>query len=313
MICLHCGELLNTPEERALKWHNRCIRKFFGTTVLPELQLSKRNLEKLIDANINKGHTVPGVQKKLSLHLSQGRPSRLTMVGYPAGYIMKPQAEEYQNLPEYEFLAMLMAKAVGIKTVPFALYYTGGKYVYLTKRIDRSDDGRMAMEDFCQLQGRLVEDKYRGSYEGCARIIGKYSRSRDLDLAEMFSRIVLSFLVGNSDLHLQNFSLVESTPGARDFRLSAAYDILPVNVVEPRDEDEMALSLNGKNRHLERSDFMGFAHYCGITEKTANRLIEYICNKKSLLEKMIDNSLLKESQKEAISTLLNERYLKLHQ
>jgi len=69
----------------------------------------------------NKGYTVPGVQKKLSLHLTEGHEPRLTLVNYPTGYILKPQTEEYAALPEMEYLIMQMAAATGIKTVPFAL------------------------------------------------------------------------------------------------------------------------------------------------------------------------------------------------
>ena len=46
------------------------------------------------------GYTVPGVQKKLSLHLlAEGKP-RLTMMNYPTGYILKPQVKEFTALPE---------------------------------------------------------------------------------------------------------------------------------------------------------------------------------------------------------------------
>ena len=45
---------------------------------------------------------------------------------------------------------------------------------YITRRIDRignKNPSLLAMEDFCQLDGRLSQDKYRGSYERCAKII----------------------------------------------------------------------------------------------------------------------------------------------
>ena len=92
-----------------------------------------------------------------------------------------------------EYLAMSMSKSTGIKTVPFGLIIMQSQinnFAYITKRVDRIDDKKLAMEDFCQLDGLLTEDKYRGSYERCAKIINKYSSNPGLDLAEMFVRIV---------------------------------------------------------------------------------------------------------------------------
>ena len=84
---------------------------------------------------------------------------------------------------------------------------------YITRRIDREfTEGRTtlyAMEDFCQLSGRLTLDKYKGSYESCGKIIRKYSIYEGFDLSEMFLRVIFSFLIGNSDMHLKNFSLIE--------------------------------------------------------------------------------------------------------
>lgn len=87
-----------------------------------------------------------------------------------------------------------------------------------------------AMEDFCQLSRRLTQDKYKGSYENCGRIVKRYSSMPGLDLTEMYLRVAAAFVVGNSDMHLKNFSLIENMPGSRIFQLSKAYDMLPVNV-----------------------------------------------------------------------------------
>lgn len=116
---------------------------------------------------------------------------------------MKPQTEEFENMPEYEDLAMRLAELMGIQTVPHALIKIGNEYAYITKRIDREITDKevklYAMEDFCQLSRRLTQDKYKGSYENCGRIIKKYSIMPGLDLSEMFLRVTASFVMGNSD------------------------------------------------------------------------------------------------------------------
>ena len=85
---------------------------------------------------------------------------------------------------------MRLAEKMGIQTVPHALIKMNDEYAYITRRIDREITAQetllYAMEDFCQLSKRLTQDKYKGSYENCGRIIKKYSETPGLDLSEMF-------------------------------------------------------------------------------------------------------------------------------
>lgn len=121
MICLCCGKPIKNKEAASCGWHHSCIKHFFGTTRLPEITISNEALEWIANETISKGYTVPGVQKKLSLHLSKEEKARLTFVGYPSGYILKPQTNEYRALPEAEQMIMCMADAAGITTVPHGL------------------------------------------------------------------------------------------------------------------------------------------------------------------------------------------------
>ena len=191
---------------------------------------------------------------------------------------------------------MRMAKIAGIKTVPFALIKENDELAYITTRIDRSRPGeetvKFAMEDFCQLAGKMTFDKYKGSYELCARIVKSFSSQKGLDLSEIFIRVVFSYIVGNSDMHLKNFSLIEREPSGRDFMLSPAYDILPVNVILPDDKDETALAVNGKKRNLRRKDFTAFAESCDLNKKTADKIIDKLCSYRDKYIDECNNSLL---------------------
>lgn len=223
MNCLCCGKPLKTDEPSG--WHKACVKRFFGTSVIPELEIDNSALEHLAIETAGKGLTIPGVQKKLSLHLmSEGRKPRLTLVNYPTGYILKPQVEDFRALPEAEHLVMSMADAAGISTVPHALVMGGENLAYITRRIDRvfgKDSVEMlAMEDFCQLDLRLTQDKYRGSYERCAKVIERYSSRSGLDLSELFYRLIFCFITGNSDMHLKNFSLIETAERSGKYVLS---------------------------------------------------------------------------------------------
>ena len=310
MNCLCCGKTLKVPNDSG--WHKSCIRRFFSTDVLPELEIDKRTLEYLVNESVQKGYTVPGVQKKLSLHLfsETGQP-RLTLINYPTGYILKPQVEQFDSLPEAEHLVMTMADVAGISTVPHALMRERGQYVYITKRVDRQIEEEqikmLAMEDFCQLDLRLTQDKYKGSYERCAKIIKKYSSRKGFDMTELYLRLLFSFAVGNSDMHLKNFSLIETDEGSGQYVLSPAYDLLPVNVIMPEDKEQFAMPMNGKKVNIRRKDFLIFADECEISRTSAEKMMQMFVKKKEKFLSMCTESLLPEYLQERFRVLIEER------
>ncbi len=311
MNCLCCGKPLRTENTQS-GWHKSCIKRFFGTTELPEIAIDEKTLEILATESTSRGYTVPGVQKKLSLHLlSEESKPRLTLVNYPTGYILKPQVTEFEALPEAEHLVMCMADAAGISTVPHALIMGNGSLAYITKRVDRvfqkNTVQMLAMEDFCQLDLRLTQDKYRGSYERCAKIIDRYSARSGLDMTELYWRLVFSFIVGNSDMHLKNFSLIETEEGSGKYLLSPAYDLLPVNVIMPEDKEQFALAMNGKKANIRRKDFLVFAEKCGIPRNSTERTIAMLLSKKEKFISMCHDSLLPEHIKDRFVSLMEER------
>ncbi len=316
MNCLCCGKPLKEPIPVS-GWHPACVRRFFGTKTLPEIELTDDALTLLAEKAVQKGHTVPGVQKKLSLHLSMERTPRLTMVDYPTGYILKPQVPEFRALPEAEHLVMRMAAAAGLSVVPHALVGLKDGYAYLTRRVDRvrgEDDAAvqmLAMEDFCQLDLRLTQDKYRGSYERCVKVIQRYSSRPGLDLSELFLRLVFCFLTGNSDMHLKNFSLIEIAPESGAYVLSPAYDLLPVNVIMPEDKEEFALTMNGKKTNLRRNDFLTFAEAAGIPRKAAEMMIGKMLGYVPAWEKLCEASLLPQDLKQTLKELILTRAARL--
>ena len=312
MNCLCCGKPMKEPIP-ASGWHPACVRRFFGTKTLPEIELTDDALTLLAEKAVQKGHTVPGVQKKLSLHLSAERTPRLTMVDYPTGYILKPQVPEFRALPEAEHLVMRMAAASGLAVVPHALVRLNDGYAYLTRRVDRvhgEDDAAvqmLAMEDFCQLDLRLTQDKYRSSYERCVKVIQRYSSRPGLDLSELFLRLAFCFLTGNSDMHLKNFSLIETAPESGTYVLSPAYDLLPVNVIMPEDKEEFALTMNGKKTNLLHNDFLIFAEAAGIPRKAAEMMIGKMVGFIPAWLKLCEESLLPQDLKQTLKELILAR------
>lgn len=271
--CLYCYQPL---EQHETDFHSRCSKKIFGTATPPLLPYSKADIESLALEVVRSQVTITGVQPKLSVDLKKekGGEKRFTIVGLWGGYILKPQTEQYANLPENEDLTMHLARLAKINTVPHSLIrFKDGSLAYITKRIDRDKKGnKIPMEDMCQLTEKLTEQKYKGSHEQIAKKIVEFSAYPVLDLINYVEILLFCYLTGNADMHLKNFSLYKKI---KETTLTPAYDLLSTKLVIPEDTEELALTLNGKKRKLKRSDFDNLLK----TMKVEDKVIENTYNK----------------------------------
>ncbi len=271
--CLYCYKHLADGE---VDYHKSCARKIFESTTVPVLPYTRVNIKELAQEIVSASTTVTGVQAKLSLDITRGHagePQRFTIVGLWGRFILKPQTDRFANLPENEDLTMHLAEAAGIKTVPHSLIrFADGELCYITHRVDRTKNGdKIAMEDMCQLSERLTEDKYKGSYERIAKLIKQYSAAPLLDVVNFWEVVVFSWLTGNADMHLKNFSLYRP---ADNYMLTPAYDLLSTSIVMPEDEEELALTLNGKKKKIKRADFEKAMLDSGMDEKAIEKLFK---------------------------------------
>ncbi len=264
--CLYCYKPLADGE---IDYHKACARKIFESTTAPTLPYTRANIKELAREIVTASTTVTGVQAKLSLDISRGHagePQRFTIVGLWGRFILKPQTDRFANLPENEDLTMHMAEAAGIKTVPHSLIrFADGELCYITRRVDRTKKGaKIAMEDMCQLSERLTEDKYKGSYERIAKLIRQHSSAPLLDIVNFWEVVLFSWLTGNADMHLKNFSLFRP---ADNYMQTPAYDLLSTALAMPEDDEELALTLNGKKKRIKWEDFEKAMRDSGMDEK----------------------------------------------
>ncbi len=290
-----------------MDFHKGCAKKFFGMQNAPDLPYSLNDLDALAAQVIKSQTTLTGVQAKLSLHLDRHEGSRrLTIVGLWGDYIFKPQTRTHKTLPENEDLTMHLAEIAKIKVVPHTLIrLQDGTLGYLTKRIDRtSDGGKIPMEDMCQLTERQTEYKYKSSYEQIAKVIAKYSYVPLLDLTDFYEQVFFSWLVGNNDMHLKNFSMY--APKGKWF-LTPAYDLLNVSMANPKDTEELALTLNGRKKRITKGDLVSAMTLSGIAPKVFDNMLEKY---RKLLPKFystIDMSFLDDKSKLAYKQSLTSR------
>ncbi len=307
MRCLCCYQPLKEGE---IDYHARCAKRFFGQAPAPTLPYTRKDINKLAQVVVESRTTVTGVQAKLSMdleHDAQGHAQRLTIVGVMGRYILKPQTEQFERLPEMEDLTMHLAEIARIPTVPHALIrFEDGELNYITRRIDRTDDGhKLPMEDMCQLAGRLTEQKYQGSYEMIAKLIERYSSVPKLDLVNYWEQVLFSWIMGNADMHLKNFSLISEKSGK--YVLTPTYDQVSTAIVMPEDTEELALPLNGFQKKLMAMDFMQAMEATGLTKQIAQRVMSRFTALQDKWFACIDESFVSEQQKTQFKDLISQR------
>ena len=156
------------------------------------------------------------------------------------------------------------------------------------------------MEDMCQLTERLTEDKYQGSYEQIAKAILKYSVNPGLDLVNFAELVLFSFITGNADMHLKNFSLIYQRDSGTVF--SPAYDLLSTVLVNP--DEDLALTLSGKKKKINRDDF----NTMGLEEKQQKNIFKKMEKARPKWCEFIELSFLSREMKSAYVKLLEERF-----
>ena len=303
--CLFCYSTLEKGEK---DFHAKCAKKFFGTEKVPTLDYSCVELEELAIQVIKDQTSLTGVQPKLSLHLNEYEGNqRLTIVGLWGGFICKPQTIQFDQMPETEDLTMHLAELAKIEVVPHTLMrMSDNSLCYLTRRIDRSSTGeKVAMEDMCQLTERQTEHKYKSSYERIAKAIVQYSSMPKMDVTNFFEVILFSWITGNNDMHLKNFALYEPHDG--NIRLTPAYDMLNAVILNPKDDEELALTLNGKKKRLKRQDFITSGLTMGVEQKTIEHLIGKYVRLLPEMKKFIGNSFLNDELKDKYAELITGR------
>jgi serine/threonine-protein kinase HipA len=306
--CLYCYSIV----ENETDYHEKCVSKFFNTSVVPVVDYSLDEMERLAKDVVDRSVSVPGVQAKLSMSLvsdvKDKSTERLTVVGALGGhYIFKPPTARFPEMPENEHLTMKIAELVGINVVPSSLIrLKSGELAYITKRIDRTNNSKIHMLDMFQITEAF--DKYKGSMEKIGKAIHSYSENTILDVLFLFEITLFSFLTGNNDMHLKNFSMIES---ARGWTLAPAYDLLNVAIILPEDEEELALTLQGKKKKFKREHFESFGLDLGLNIKQIKGVFKRFETKKIAVFDLIDNSFLSDNAKTNYKELINQRLTRL--
>lgn len=255
--------------------------------------------------------SIQGVQPKLSARLNT-RQGKFELVDHGGRFILKPQSLEYAELPENEDLTMKLATTCGIE-VPLHFLVRGSddQLTYVIRRFDREAKKRkVATEDFAQLSGSSRETKYKSSMEKVVKIIETYCTYPVIEKQKLFIITLFSFLTGNEDMHLKNFSVISRQ---NKVVLSPAYDLLNTTITIPKAEEEMALPLNAKKRNLSRADLVDyFGEQClNLNEKTIQKALKNLLKASRTWESLVKISFLSPEKQNDYINLIDHRFKRL--
>jgi len=250
--------------------------------------------------------SVQGLQLKLSavLRISAGR---FEVVNRGGHYILKPQSLDFPELPENEDLTMRMAAAVGIEVPVHGLLRSiDGSFTYFIKRFDREGRDRLPVEDFAQLSGESRETKYDSSMEKVAGVIERFCTFPALERVKLFERTLFSFLVGNEDMHLKNFSLITRN---EKVELAPAYDFLNTTIALKGATEELALPVKGKKSRLTRNDLLNYfaRERLQINERVLHDVLSRFARAMAAWRELLDQSFLSADAKQKYAANLSER------
>jgi len=252
--------------------------------------------------------SIQGVQPKLSAILDTSK-EIFEIVDRGGRYILKPQNNFYPELPENESLTMKLAEKTGIEVpVNGMVYSSDERLTYFIKRFDRyGRNKKLAIEDFAQLAQKTRETKYDYSMEKLITIIDEFCTFPVIEKTKLFKLVIFNFLVGNEDMHLKNYSLIN-----RDNKteLSPAYDLLNTTIAVANAEEEIALPLAGKKRNLTRNDLLAYLgkDRLHLNDTVIVEILDGVNRQQSTWETLIQNSFLSSIMKEKYSVLMSQRW-----
>jgi len=247
--------------------------------------------------------SISGVQPKLSVKLDK-KQNILIPVAEGGEYILKPQTSTFPNIPENEQCCIDIAENLNIDIPLHCLIpLKDNSLAYVVKRFDREKSIKIHQEDFAQILEQT--NKYKGSVEQIGRKLREISSAPGYDVQLFFERVILNFILGNGDAHLKNYSI--SFKDKDNIRLTPAYDIVCSKLVLP-DEEDSAITINGKKNRLKIEDFNKLAKGLNIPLKVRYEKFE---NKFDAMKKIIDCSSIAKEKQQQFLEIIEERLARL--
>ena len=271
--------------------------------------LAKEGASKSAEIVVKSHLSLTGASGKVGLYYDQASGKWYKAQGLaPSTHIVKQSHVRYKNIVLNEQLCLLAAQKLGIE-IPesFILQAQVGEVndedvLFATRRFDRDFDKdsriidglktpyRLHQEDFAQALGIKSSDKYEKAGQGYLKrmfdLLQKHSSNPIEDSLKLWKRAVYNCIIGNTDNHIKNSSLIYSKD-LSSIRLAPFYDVVCTKVYESS-TDEMSVSINGRQNvnQVTRDDLEQEAKNCGLGSKAAMKIYDEVLNgiQKALLD-----------------------------
>lgn len=270
------------------------------------------------------GMSISGVQQKLSMKLDPDS-KKLVPTRDHGEYILKPTPDGLTDCAEMEHLCMEISRVLKIETALCGLVeFSDGEKAYITKRFDRTQEGKLHQEDLCSVIGNPRDDKYESTYESAGRVLAEATGGKVAVLDDYFRRVLLAYLIGNDDMHLKNISVMRA-PGNKDQsydKLTPHYDNLCTKFYNPGGLKFLAMDLLDADKDPEqgfseayqhfgyytKADFMTLADKIGLHARIAEKAIKDIGTGLVKIKTLILRSYISDELKDEFQELVDSRY-----
>ena len=214
-----------------------------------------RLTEQLLDMNDSKEMAVltsraslSGIQPKLAIVAREGK-YYPTTIGELSTHIAKFPSSGHADLTINEYLTSLAFKALlpDDDVVDLSIEAIEGiaEPALVTKRFDRSPEGRIHFEEFNQLLNRKSSFKYEGSHKEMSDFLRTVKGCVPIENYRLYARILAGLLLGNTDMHFKNFAMFHTPVG---LRLTPSYDQVSAALYQYK---TIALAIGGaSNLHI---------------------------------------------------------------
>lgn len=188
-------------------------------------------------------------------------------------YVAKfSSSTDVYSIVKAEFIAMRLARHIGLNVAAVRLRRASNKDVLLVERFDRvaAQDSwrRRAFVSALTLFGLDELMARYASYEVLAEIVRHRFTDATATLRELFGRLTFNVLCGNTDDHARNHAAFWD--GQR-LTLTPAYDICP----QPRagNEASQAMLITGEDRLSRISSCLDAAHHFLLSREEAQQIV----------------------------------------
>ena len=182
-----------------------------------------------------------------------------------------PAKNDTTDKAAWEYLAYQLALKAGINMSECKIQKVTGNYnTFFTKRFDRENGERIHFASAMTMTGNN-EDTIRGhqaSYLELAEFIQNYGSNIEMNLEQLWRRIVFNIAISNTDDHLRNHGFIIVDDG---WELSPAYDLNP-----SIDKEGLALNIDMDNNALEYEVAKSVGMYFRLDENQMNIILDEV-------------------------------------